>query len=1306
MVFPSTPREVETGLFMGGVWVDATNVEGGVLVRDPIQVSRGRSNWSSKPDPSKASSSLANRTGYWSPDNPSSPFSGFFKRNIPYRVGVGQGDRYLRHDDTASKETLSTPSSAALNVSGNLNLRWEFEFEEDLRPLTLEAAGEVVRARVAHKFSGTAGWEVQMYVTGDELVAALAWVDSAGSHERTSQASGAAIPLSLMWTRGALWVQLVVATGAVSWFYSDAIDGTWTQIGTADAAAGPTNVEASTAPLRFGGNPSDVTHDPFPGKLYAMELADGATVVASPDLRGQANEAASFSDTQGNVWTVGAGGRITNRRWRLHAELASIPLRWNVSGQDIWTPIEAQGLFRRLRQGAQPLESALTRGTIRRAQSLIDYWPMEDVGDNITHFGNSVGLPQMVAAAGEQVKAGAISTFLASKPIPEMVDATISAATTQPAATGALQFRWLQHVPSTFTAVTPIQPEVIGFTTTDVSWRVQFRNDNGGDLRILGFRGPTLVYTGPWIVWGAVGTDYRMSFTVEDNGANVDIALLGRAVGGAVGGFSTTTAFAAVTGQPVNVVINNNTGAGIPGWGIGQVSVQNAVTNEDELLDELNAHIGEKAGTRIQRLCIEEGVGYRFYGDPTDTEAMGPQLPDTLPALLEDCQKTDIGILSEARDSSAVWYRTRRTIELQDPPALTLDYANSEVGGSPDLDRDDQNFSNDVTAKNASGTESRTELDDGSALSVSPPPTGAGRYPSTYDINGELDTRLPDVAAAVLRLRSPDEPRASKLGTTFQQRAIATNPTLSETVLDLELGDRVDITNLLPEALGAGGSISQIVQSISDVIGSFRHSVSWNTTPYAPWSTSLLPGAPVPPPGGSPGGPSASFNNGVPGDFVVADIPGRETWIWNYLRDYFEPQHNAADTGPVRQVWVSAAGGGNGLAQGTPTTIANYMASTGITPTAGDQVRFIGVGPHNVASGSLRSIKGTAANPIRFVRDDPAVEPLVQNSAGASSLWPFSDSEYLGFHGLDITGIYPTNNNIWGLSFGQRFSGDTAAVRCRFIDIWHSKIHDMAQNCLTFEGTNAGGADNKSHDLHVFACDIYNSGRNTGNSFSEPTYFGSGSDDTDNAYNVCLEATYIHDGPSGEGTDIKTNATDFYIVGVEYYAIRVTSQGAIAAMRVADLYVHYVSMWDIDEVATTGNDGCGIWCSSMDVDYVVMWDIGGSAFVGSNLQRGTIGVVVKHWNGYNLQTTNNFGSGDVYHQNTSVFNESTPPVLNFDSATTTSPDGDEGTITATVSDYVGPTTGTAELTAGRAGTGFTGATGSAIAAEAFAHGKQ
>lgn len=85
---PTTPTFVPTvKLHLGGSWVtiaDATTKD--VLARDSLNITRGRSDWSSQAQPSRATMSIKNPTGKYSPRHPASPYFGQLGRNTPIKV--------------------------------------------------------------------------------------------------------------------------------------------------------------------------------------------------------------------------------------------------------------------------------------------------------------------------------------------------------------------------------------------------------------------------------------------------------------------------------------------------------------------------------------------------------------------------------------------------------------------------------------------------------------------------------------------------------------------------------------------------------------------------------------------------------------------------------------------------------------------------------------------------------------------------------------------------------------------------------------------------------------------------------------------------------------------------------------------------------------------------------------------------------------------------------------------------------------------------------------------------------------------
>lgn len=71
-------------LWLGGAWIDITDND--VLARDSLTIVRGRSDWSSQVQPSRATMSLKNPNGRWSPRHPASPWFGTLGRNTPIKI--------------------------------------------------------------------------------------------------------------------------------------------------------------------------------------------------------------------------------------------------------------------------------------------------------------------------------------------------------------------------------------------------------------------------------------------------------------------------------------------------------------------------------------------------------------------------------------------------------------------------------------------------------------------------------------------------------------------------------------------------------------------------------------------------------------------------------------------------------------------------------------------------------------------------------------------------------------------------------------------------------------------------------------------------------------------------------------------------------------------------------------------------------------------------------------------------------------------------------------------------------------------
>jgi hypothetical protein len=831
MAYPYSPLEVEAAFRLAGVWVNAITTGQGVLERDPITIQVGRGDWASTVDPARASFTLRDADGRWSPDNQGGANWPNFRRGVATRIGVALGSAYLAPTGVGA-DLASTPNASGLDITGDIEIRIDFRLESDL----VDIAGTGLRARLAHRSGGLNGWDFSAYVALGKIVTSLTWFDSGGAgHTVTSeQATTAGLPWSLQHDRSALRVTLDVDNGAsghtVTFYTAPDIGGTWVQVGNPVVTAGTTSIKTSTATLRVAGNPADVVHIPLPGRCLNFQLRSGigGTIQANPDFN-QATGATSFTDSAGRVWTMGTGGRISNIRWRFHGELATAGVRWDLSGADVSAPIEAAGVFRRLRQGDRLLDSAYRRGVIRSAPNLVQYWPMEETGNRVTQFGAAVGRASMYVVVGGAAKAATNVDIPSSLALPVIGIQQWAAWPDSYPQTVGWQVRWMQSIPADGTGTdTPL----LRVVTNDAEYQVRWQTD--GAMAVAASRGGTQLYDSGMIGMGATGRPVRMHLGVRDSGGQVTIEFLAQPIDGTAGsGVTATNAFAGLA-STVNLIHLNAAQALPPDTAFGHVTLQSAVTATTELAAALNAYNGERAARRVQRLCLEEGFAHRVKGNPDDTEPMGPQPPETLAALLQQCAAADGGILYEARESLAVAYRCR--VHMQGQVALALDYIAGHVAKTIDLDRDDQHFSNDITVKTGTAA-GRAVLADGSALSISEPPVGVGRYDTTYSAN-VIGPRAGDLAGWRLRQSAVDEPRVSSLHLQTNLPVVAASPTLTESILNLALGDLMSVAH--PPGAALGVSLRQLVQGVRERIQMFGHELDLLTSPGSPWDLRLV----------------------------------------------------------------------------------------------------------------------------------------------------------------------------------------------------------------------------------------------------------------------------------------------------------------------------------------------------------------------------------------------------------------------------------------------------------------------------------
>jgi hypothetical protein len=820
-----TPNQLDLELFYGGVW---NNVDPYLYQRDQIVITRGRQNEQSVASPMTATLTLNNRDGRFSPRNPNSPLYGLIGRNTPVLLSESMGERFLLSPG-GTAGYLDTPDSAALSITGDLDVR-----ADAWLPLWESGGGSGSGYDLASKYAAAGQRSWRFYVFNGYLF--FTW-SADGTALINTQST---IPLLYGPPSGRLSVRATIdvnngAGGSTVTFYTSTgtgIAGPWVALGTPVVTAGVTSVFDSTALLRLNTVGSVLTVSE--SRIYAAELRNGigGTVVANPDLRTQGAGASGFTDAAGAVWTVRGSASISNRRTRFAGEVSSWPVKWDVSGKDVYVQIEAAGPLRRYSQGDSPVLSSLRRGLLTIAQPpLRAYWPMEELA-TAAYFTSATG-GQSGTFGTSKPALSSYSDLDGSDALPvfDSASATFSLGYYVPGAPQTMQVRWVMWIDS---AALPAAGTVLlrAYTGGSIArWDVIAETGINLRLRAYSSDGVQQLDSG-LLALDVYGRKVRMSLEATQNGTGIDWGLVRYEQGAAGGGFVGGNLAAETVLEVRNVIINPGAVA-MAGAMFGHLTVESTASSLFDVLAQFNAYNGETAGTRLRRLCSENAIAFNWIGYLAATARMGAQRSATFLDLMRECEKVDQGILSESRDRFGMFYRTRNSMFSQ-LTRLTLDYAAKDFSDPLVPVDDDQSTRNDVTVVRDAGASYRATLDVG-ALSTAAPPSGVGRYDDSTTLNAYLDTDLPDQAGWRLHLGTADESRFPSISAHLN-RTVFTD-TDRGTLLDLEIGDRVVGTNT--PAWIPGRNIEELAIGTTEILTPFEHLIATNCVPARPYDVAV-----------------------------------------------------------------------------------------------------------------------------------------------------------------------------------------------------------------------------------------------------------------------------------------------------------------------------------------------------------------------------------------------------------------------------------------------------------------------------------
>lgn len=556
----------------------------------------------------------------------------------------------------------------------------------------------------------------------------------------------------------------------------------------------------------------------------------------------------------------GLGGKA----YRFWGEVSSWPQYWDPTGTDVWVELEASGILRRLSQGPPSENSVIYDGITMPGgpSGLVAYWPCEDPSDAIEIESALVNGSPMVFL-DQSPELASDSRFGSSSALPVFTGASMVGGVVRYASPSATQVRFLLYMPPEGAAadfdviVRVTQAEDI--SVADIRYFEIVYNAPGGSLVGVVPAGSLSVEAkdSDGATIGALlhhqvdlrGRLVRVSLELEESGTGVTETIRTLdLVNGAEVAVSQTLASEQLTRVThVSPFISNfsavsvDTAVGLPGGVMGHITVQNVITDMEDLGVRLDPS-GEAAGRRIQRLCGEGGTAFDSIGDLDSTVALGGQEQLNVLELMRQAELADGGMLFESLAVMGLGYRTRESLTNQDPQ-LTLDYEGFHLSEVPLPIEDDRYIQNSITVT-VNGFSRTYSLGEG-VLSVELPPAGVGPYGQDVTLsleNAEPETLL-DQAAWRVHLGTVDEARHPQISVNLAHSTFTSNPVLKQAVLGLRPGDRVLVQN--PPSWLPPDDIDQIILGFEESITHFEHRVTFICAPASPYRVGVLNSSPT-----------------------------------------------------------------------------------------------------------------------------------------------------------------------------------------------------------------------------------------------------------------------------------------------------------------------------------------------------------------------------------------------------------------------------------------------------------------------------
>lgn len=811
------------------IWEEVTSY---CVEEDKIRITRGLQDTSGRSDFTRAYINFRNTDGRFSPRNPLGAYHGAIQRNTQMRISKAYGAKSLQLQGDVQLEGTNMcgdgvrcPLTSALSIAGDIDIR------VDLEPDSWR--DEQMLAGIAVAEGGSEAWALFL---DDHGILHLTWHDGTVFYDVSSEF---AVPQAI---RQAVRVTLDVNNGAgghdLAFYTSDTISGSWTQLGSTITGAATTSVSYTGGALCVG-HVGSRTQRGIHGLVYNFELRNGIAgpLVSDIDFTALANGSHAFSENS-NEWVTVNNAVVSNRRYRFHGEVSEWPVSWEPTGRWVTAAATGAGVQKRLERGGSALSTMRryhTKGIItgpgafERFAEPAAYWPMEDQEGA---FQLASGLP---SKAGMQIygmplfNSDDAEAFNESDPLIRLNLAKFGGRVTG-ASPAFADVRWIHYSPVNMAAGAVVM-EMLG-TGIVRRWKITYEASNTWRIRgyddddtgvIFRDSGNQTITTNAEKMHIQIMLDYT-------SGSQVDVTMKAYDIYGVSLGSWTSTFAGSSVGRIYQINVNPNGDVGQSYIGHLALYGPDSPTFAD---GELNAHHYETALARIKRLCAEEMIEFRYSGSVADSALLGYQVTDTPFNLMSSAATSDDGYLTDPLDAFGVEYRTGRSL-LNQTAHLTLSYTGGDLSGELRPVEDDSYITNDFTANRGGAGGARYQRSDG-PLSIDAPPDGVGPYEDSQEYSLAHEGQCVDISSWQVHKGTLDEERYTKIEVALENLRVAASAPKSESILNLDVGKRVDITNT-PDFLPAQ-DIRQIVIGYEEWFDKFQHNISLNTIPERAFET-------------------------------------------------------------------------------------------------------------------------------------------------------------------------------------------------------------------------------------------------------------------------------------------------------------------------------------------------------------------------------------------------------------------------------------------------------------------------------------